>query len=630
MSRQQQLARWLGRFSALLLAYLCMLLVQHGFPHLVRNLEERGGDLIWRLGAEHQVERRFVIVDIDEKSLAEVGPWPWSRDTMAALSQQLTNLGSPLHIYDIVFPESREGDDVFATTLQRTPSVLAQVFAVDQGAAAQAGVLQGALRQPPCATLPQARGYVANSAVLKGVNAGHITPRIAQDGMIRQLPALVCYQNQAYPALGLAAILAGAKLPAQLSLSAGEDWLSPEQWLTSPDAPEWRLPLDAQGNARLSYLLSPESFISVSAADILHGKVPDDLLRGSWVLIGATAFGIGDAVPTPHGGAVGGVGVHAQWLSALLDQRLPYTPRGASVMQHIAVLAIAMMLLALSTWRGRAAMVVLPMTGLSLGMVCYFAQAHLLLQQQLWLGWVFPAGFAISAGLLLTLVEYARTRFERERLFANLTSYLPAPVANTLALKRPSSTIEAERRDITVLFADIRNFSAFCENRPPEEAATLLHNFFTCATRIVENYGGVVEAFQGDAVMAVWNAPSRCDNHPIHALAAARALLVAVEAELPEVEQYGLEPLALGMGLESGEALVGSFGLATRRAHTALGQTVTIAARLQMLTPELAQPILLGSGLAARLTPNSVVSQGFFLLEGLRHPHCVYAPALAD
>lgn len=199
--------------------------------------------------------------------------------------------------------------------------------------------------------------------------------------------------------------------------------------------------LDGQGNARLSYLLSPESFISDSAVDSLHGKVPDDLLRGSWVLIGATAFGIGDAVPTPHGGAVGGVGVHAQWLSALLDQRLPYTPLGASVMQHLAVLAIALMLLALSTWRGRAAMVVLPMTGLALGVACYFIQAHLLLQQQLWLGWVFPAGFAISAGLLLTLVEYARTRFERERLFANLTSYLPAPVANTLALKRPSSTI---------------------------------------------------------------------------------------------------------------------------------------------------------------------------------------------
>lgn len=626
MFHKYPLSRYLLRAVSLLAAALCLQLIGWLLPGLLPTLEERSGDWAWRLGAHTQTERRFVIVDIDEASLAEVGPWPWPRERLASLSQRLAAAGSPLHIYDIIFSEPRAGDAALAAAFQRSPSVLAQVFAVDQGGPASAGQLQGALQQPACsADLPQSQGFVANSAALVGAGAGHITPRVAADGAIRQLPAIVCDHGRPYVTLGLAAFLAGAGMPAALELSPGQGALEPAQWLRSPTMPELRVPLDAAGNVRVAYRLRPDSFISVSAADVLAGRIPADVFKGAWTLIGATAFGLGDAVPTPFGGAVGGVGVHAQFLSALLDDSLPYTPRAAVPLQAGLALGAAVLLLALTARRGRFAIVALPLAGLVLAGLLYALHAWLLLEQRLWLGWAAPATFALLASLLLASVEHARTRIERERLFANLTSYLPAPVARVLALRRLSSTIEAERRDISVLFADIRNFSAYCESRPADEVAAVLHAFFTTATRVVEAHGGVLESFQGDAVMAIWNAPQPCADHSGHALAAARELLRAAEAEFPDATLHGLEPLALGIGIESGAALVGSLGTARRRTHTALGRTVTIAARLQQLTAELACPILLGAGAAEQLASHQLLPQGSFLLEGLRHPHSVYA-----
>ncbi|PZP49202.1 MAG: hypothetical protein DI596_15855, partial [Azospira oryzae] len=208
----------------------------------------------------------------------------------------------------------------------------------------------------------------------------------------------------------------------------------------------------------------------------------------------------------------------------------------------------------------------------------------------------------------------------------NLASYLPEPVAADIAFREPTGTIDAQRREVTVMVADIRNFSAYCEGRPAEEAAALLHAFFTAATRIVEDHEGLVEEITGDAVMAVWNALRDCPDHPARALAAARQLQAEAERLFTTQPPPGLEPLALGIGIETGSALVGSFGPARRRTHTVLGETVTIALRLQALTADLAQPILVGEGAAARLADDRLISLGAFLLEGLRRSHVVYAP----
>jgi adenylate cyclase len=222
-------------------------------------------------------------------------------------------------------------------------------------------------------------------------------------------------------------------------------------------------------------------------------------------------------------------------------------------------------------------------------------------------------------------------RAERERLYGHLSSYLPVRVAQVLAGRSPSDTIEAGAEDVVVMFADIRNFSAYCEARPPAEAAAVLHAFYSSAFKAVHAHGGVLEALQGDNIVAVWSVKEGVDPSKAagDALAAARALLASIHDALPDPAPAGLEPLALGIGMEFGPCMSGSIGPVERRTHLVMGRTVTIAGRLVEMTAELAHPILIGEGLASRLGgtlgARQLRSLGNFMLDGLRVPHHVYA-----
>jgi len=616
---------WQGRALALGLALVVAVLMRGLFPGVMDSLDERAGDFFWRGFPVDVQERRVIVVDIDEASLAEVGPWPWPRERLAALSSKLAALGAGTQIYDIVLPDARPGDDLLAAEFARHPVVLAQIFSLGNEEPSAAGQLQGALTSPGCgAPVPQATGYIGNAAALiaaPGTAVGHITPRISDDGSVRRLPALICYQNRTYPALGLAALLKSAAVPPTLGIAPGVGWLDPAYRLTHSALPGIQVPLDGNGDVRLSYRLSRKSFVSVPAADVIAGRAPAEFFKGAWVLVGATAFGIGDAVPTPHGGAVGGVEVHAQFMTALLDNRLPYVPRGAPAIQFLMAALAAGALLLLAARRSRLPVVTLPLVGLALSLVMLAVDAGALLGSNLWLGWADPALFSLGAGLLLGVAEHARTRAERETLFRNLSSYLPPAVASDIAFREPSGAIDARRCDITVLYADLRNFSAYCETRPPEEAAAILHTFFTLVDRVVDLHHGIVEEYAGDDVMAIWDAsPAQVAQ----ALAAAAQIIEEGNTLLP-VPPPGLEPLAIGIGIETGRALVGSFGPARRRTHTALGETVTIATRLQALTADLAEPVIVGPGAAALLPAERLVPLGVFLLEGLNQSRNIFA-----
>ena len=272
----------------------------------------------------------------------------------------------------------------------------------------------------------------------------------------------------------------------------------------------------------------------------------------------------------------------------------------------------------------------LPLAALVWCLVLWLTHAVLLIYAAVWVGWVAPMLFVLLSGMFMSILTHAKSRMDRDRLYTHLSSYLPAPVAASLALQPPSGAIKASTLQVSVMFADIRNFSAYCEARPPEEAAAVLHAFFSAATRAVEEQGGVIEAFQGDAVMAVWNAGHGTDtqakaNHAQHALQAAINLQLAVQDVLPDPAPAGLEPLSLGIGVETGPAMAGSFGLASRRTHMVMGRTVTIASRLVEMTADLAHPILVGEGLAGQIGGAGLESMGTFLLDGMRVPHHVYA-----
>lgn len=613
--------------AALLLAVLVWLPLRTGLPGVFQALEERSGDWIWRLSASTTTEQRIVLVDIDEASLQEIGPWPWPRARLAELSSRIAGAGAALQVFDIVLAAPAPGDDQFASRLAANAGVLAQVFALHPGAEAAGGQLAGALNWPACPPhLPRAAGYLGNPQAYAALAAGHITPQIEADGVVRRQPALICNAGKVYPALFFAA-LATATPTAEVRLQAGAGALAPAWWLTGPTFGLKGIALDASANVRVPWRLASDAFVSISAHDLLAGRFPKELLNNAWVVVGGTAMGLNDRIATPMAGNVSGFVVHAQLLRGAIDDQLPIEPALAPLFSALA----AMLGASLLAWLGRgqrAPVSLVPTAGVGLALSFYALKALLLLRAGYWLPWVDAASLVLLFAASHSLIGHARHRFERERLYRHLSSYLPGPVAAVLASKDPSDTIDVERTTVTVLHADIRNFSAYCESRPPEEATAVLHAFFSMATLAIEELGGTVETFQGDAVLAVWGGED--PRQPDRALHAARKILAESQHILPQNPPGDLAPLAVGIGLETGLATVGSFGLARRRTHLAMGRTVTTAARLQEMTAELAHPILLGEGIAARIGPRRLESQGVFLLEGLNIPCHIYAYPLQE
>jgi adenylate cyclase len=637
---KQWLASWLmrpwhGRALALGVAAVASLAWLAVAPGSLQQMDERATDYLWRLSASDVPERRVVLVDIDDASLSSIGPWPWSRETLAQLTRKLDEQGAGLKLFDIVFPDGRDGGPELTRALAardaESPAVLAQIFALRNESQLRSGVLAGAMPGLGCqAPAIPAQGFIGNAHGLHS-RAGHITAVLDADGAVRRLPAFVCMDDRTYPSLalaGIAALAQPADKAAGLTVQPGTGPWAPAWQLTSPILPGMSVGLDAQGQLRVPYAVSRKAITSVSAADLLQGRVPADLLKGAWVLIGASAFGMVDAVPTALGGAVSGAEVHAQVLAAMVDGKVPYTPHAAHWLQAGYVLLVVMGLLVLAAGqplRQRQRVVLLPLAAAVAALLGFALHAVALLQANWFIGFAAPALAIGLAGLMVALGEHARTLVEKGRLYQNLSSYVPGPVAEQIALTEPTGDIQAHRNDVTVLAADLQNFSRYCEARAPEDAARVLHRFFTTASAIIEAHGGVVEEMVGDSLLAVFNGSQPCDDHPTHALAAARELWLRCSEELPNTSGIGLEPLSISIGLESGMALVGSFGPARRRVHTVLGQTVTIALRLQGLTADLAYPVLVGQESARRIGPLfdqaelALKPLGSFLLPGLQH-----------
>ncbi|HDZ08732.1 CHASE2 domain-containing protein [Pseudohongiella sp.] len=624
-----------GRLLMLALAAVISVVLMAVFPGSLDTLEERLGAQGWLMSADDTPEQRITIVAIDEASLAEIGAWPWPRSDMARLVSALNDAGVQLQLHDITYPEVRDGDaELIAALNASRGAVLAQVPVLQANGQSEQNVRTGVMSFPltglDCSSMPAAsstNSFIAPHAGFSAIPKGHIAPIVASDGAIREVPAFVCVDGEAYPALALSALLQATNAPTwAASVSDGSGLFAPEQVLRLDAYPGLTIPLDEAGNLRISYKDLPQNFRAVSAADVINGRIDPGMLENAWVLVGGTAFGMGDIVPTPYNGATPGVELQARLLGSLLDTTMPYTPRGAQWLLALLALIFAGITLLLAGARERVAAYGLPVAAVLMPVITLALHWQLLAAYEIWLGWLFPAVFGLLAASLLLLLEQSRVRAERSRVFGNLNSYLPSDIAREIAFSLPSSAINAKRCDVTLLSADLRNFSAFGEARPPEESAALLHFFFVKAAGIVEHHGGRIQEFKGDSLLAVWDGQSADEAH--RALAAGQEMLSIVDRDMPQHPPAGLEPLALGIGIEQGPALMGSIGPAHRRTHTLLGDTVTITLRIQDMTAELAQPILLGECVARQLSDMKPESQGSYLLNGLRIPHTLFAPAI--
>lgn len=592
---------------------------------IVATLERATVD--WRLTRQPPRKNSdIVIVEIDRDSLKSVGSWPWSRDKMAALIDQMFRLrvraaaftfpfsgpdDKGLEIFDriqsiagdSVPPEQRERfdyDQRFAEAISGRPVFLGYAF---DDSARVGGFLPpsvelyvtdgGAVRPaPPKAMAPAAgwnfyRGYSANLKDFRdaGEGSGFVGASADEDGFVRRMPVLARHARRIYESLGLALLrrneTPGNVLPIYVSGQGSIDALF---------VGRRRIPIDRAGEMHLNFLgpggrtadydNMPEAvFRHVSAAEVIDGAVPAALLRDKIALVGLSEEAQGAVYATPVNSAMSAAELMATQIANMRDgDALHHLPAAdAAVLAGLVVVALAAAaaFVALGPLLSMAAAVAL--CALSAYIALLFWDAGVVVN--------FVAPMLVFIGLMIfnsVAGFFFEWRAGRD-LRSAFGQYVPPELAKRIG-ERQSVILGGESRTISVLFSDVRNFTAISENFTPRDLTRMMNRMLTVLSEAVHRHGGTVDKFIGDAVMAFWNAPLDDPDHAANAVRSAVAMQEGMRKLSAELEAEGRPPMRMGIGICSGEASVGNMGSNLRMAYTAMGDTVNVASRIEGLT----------------------------------------------
>jgi adenylate cyclase len=423
-------------------------------------------------------------------------------------------------------------------------------------------------------------------AIARGAaGAGAVNTYADPDGVVRRLPMVIELGGHHYMPLGLAAVLAAEGTPGDTSVVAGARSLSAGRRV---------LPLGPGAAAHLDFL-GERAFAHVSAADVLSGAAPREALAGKIVFVGLT-YAAYDKVATPFDPLADGVDLHATLADDVLRGRL-LMPSGP-VASVVAVALVALVITVLQARRLRRRAWLPPLLALVV-LAAWAAIAYAAFTRGVLFEVAAPiAGglVVLGAGVVATLVTEGREKAQLRTVFSQ---YVSRTLVERLLANPDLARLGGERRDLTVLFSDIRGFSGFAESLPPEILAGFLNEYLTPMTDLVLGSAGTLDKYIGDAVMAVWGAPIDQDDHARRACKTALAMLDALGPLNQRWRAEGLPEITIGIGINSGPMAVGNMGSEARFDYTVLGDAVNLGARLEALTKDYHVAILVGPETAA-------------------------------
>ena len=620
------------------------------------------------------VDERVVILDIDEASLAhpELGRWPWSRDVMARLvdtlfeTYQVRALG-----FDVIFAEEDRSsglavlnrlaqtelqknqaflgaldelrpqldyDARFARAIEGRPIVMGYYFSASQN--------ELRLGELPFPTLERSdlngrdagfarwSGYGANlpSIAASGLMAGHVSPAVDADGVIRKVPLLAVYDDGLYESLALAMVrleAALAKTPqgdASLRFDPVTLWPA-EGALQSIRLGEKDLLIDEASNMLVPYRGGPGSFRYISMAEIWEGRVQASLLKDKLVLVGTTAPGLLDLRSTPVSGIYPGVEVHANLIAAMLSGepgRLKHTPAATPFIELAAALFL---------WVSLPVILILLSVLTATVVVAVLLSSLVVLNAWAWLqGLAFPLASLLSLVLLIYMTSMvfglfveARSRRQFKDLFGQ---YVPPELVEKMAEDPEKYSMEGRRENLTVLFSDVVGFNPISQALKPKELAEFINHYLTEMSSVIRDSGGTLDKYIGDCIMAFWGAPVSDPHHASNGVKAA----LGMKHKLYEIRDYcdkrGWPTLAIGIGLSTGEMVVGDMGSKVRKSYTVMGEAVNTGSRLENLTRVYGSWILVSQTTQQACDGSGIVFRevDFVRVKGRSEPIRAYEP----
>lgn len=571
----------------------------------------------------NDIDESIVIVDIDEKSLSEIGRWPWSRNQLVRLVDELfNNYAVSLVGFDVVFPEADESsglkilqvlgrdrlaeideykkivselenelnyDKQLADSFTDNNVVLGYYFHDENvsGTSTKSGELPEAVFhrnkfKDKNIISRKATGYNANIKILQNAaaGAGHFSPWLDSDGVVRRVPLLYEYQSHFYETLSLAMIrqlFEIEKINPVFEKNYNTAYPSLEKLELEYLEP---IPVDKYIQALVPYRGKQGSYQYLSATDVIHGRVGKPILEGAVVLVGTTAPGLYDLRTTPVQKQHAGVEIHASLMSGILEGKIKHSPAWVDAAELLQLLATGVILSLL-----------LPLLSPLLSTVSSLIITAIIIGINLWLwqsGMVMPLASSLILIAFIFIINMSYGFFVERRgklqIASTFGQYIPPELIDEMNFDPDSYTLDAENREMTVLFSDVRSFTTISEGLTPEELSELMNEYLTPMTKIIHDNRGTIDKYIGDAVMAFWGAPIENNEHARYALKTAMEMLERMHALRHEFQERGWPALYIGVGLNTGIMSVGNMGSKFRLSYTVLGDAVNLGSRLEGLT----------------------------------------------
>lgn len=582
---------------------------QQAFPAL-QQLDYRMKDTRFRIRGAMPADPAVVVIAIDHASIKELGRWPWSREITGKLIENLAFYGARVTALDIVFSETQDvaTDRALAASITNAKNVVLGYFFRDE-------------EQPldPLAALQLERSAIRLMRVADGVeslplveysnidtnlpilgenalDAGFFNARPDGDGLYRRTILLLLHDGSIYPSLGLSALR--HYLGSDIMLEV-QPWGVNGVWVGQK-----AIPAREDGTLALNYYGSSGAFRTVSAADVIAKRLQPDTLKDALVFVGATEIGIYDIRPTPFDTVQPGVELHATLAANALQNRFLLYDGDTQLLEIICIIVFPLLLGLLlafvpGTFGGLLAVGVL--LG-SFSLVNYQAFATWFKDMTV----IYPLlGMGITylgSEAWRNLVVEKKGR-QLKKAFSN---YVSPDLVREIEKNPDKLVLGGEQRELSILFSDIRGFTTVSESLTPPELVKLLNEYLSPMTKIVLEEKGTLDKFIGDAVMALFNAPLDLPDHATRACTAAVRMLAELKKLNESFAARGMHTIDIGIGINTGYAVVGNMGADIRFDYTAIGDAVNLASRLE------GQNKMYGSHILVSESTRSQVPDGMF------------------
>jgi adenylate cyclase len=638
----------LTAFGVSLLGTLALMALYGLSTHstLMRNLEAKALDLRFQLRGVQPPTAPVTLVVVDDRSIAELGRWPWTRRRFAEVVQRLREAGAKVIGFDLLFAEAevpaehgmlqrfRQALETFGFPLQKpAQEAMQQALRQMEEAADPDLALAAAVReagnvvlafavtvgpplphdQPPRAPPP----YLARSAyrtllapaagpshlAVSGPGLllpiaslgeaaaalGHVNLAFDSDGTPRYEYPVVPYAGAYYPSFAVQVVRQYLGLrPEEVKVAFGEGiQLGP-----------LFIPTDESTRLLVAYVGPRGTFPSYAFVDVLQGRLPAAAFKDAIVLIGGAATGLSDTVVTPFSAALPGVERHATIIESILRQNFLHRRQATALIDLLCIVVMGLLVGWLSprcpTFWGT-------LVAVGLAAAYLLANVAAFIYAGLWVNLLFPLFAVVLNQGGVTLFKFMTEERQKRLIRQAFQYYLHPAIVDQVSQHPHLLKLGGEARELTVLFSDIRGFSAIAETLSPERLVRLLNDYLTAMTQVVFQYGGLLDKYTGDGLMAVYGAPLPTDEHAFQACCTALDMVDALRALQARPSQAAMPRFRIGIGINTAVMVVGNMGSELRFDYTVMGDGVNLASRLEGANKEYGTTIIISEATWARV-----------------------------